>query len=255
MMFAFVFLLILQCLEAQNLEKGVIKFKSSIALSPNAKSEFIQFLDSAFIKTIEMVTLDGMPKEEIDALTKEFEVGKQETAKNFEKDFLEKNKASPSYRILFSQEEVLREKFDFENNKVKHEKIYADGRIVSYDFWTNKDKITYLSETNLHVIPSPISIEVDKNDRKVILNHNCYKIKVTEQLPFNDLEDEEQQKMEQILKGYNIYEMYVAEDIKLFAHAIMDNANPLGAYFPLEIVEYMNFVPSVKTITIATSIE
>lgn len=243
--------------DAQILEKGTIKFKTIISKSPNAKQEMNVFFDSTLIKVAQFMVGKGATKEEVELVQAESKARKSEIMQTFDTEISPKKEDNYLYTIRFSPTEVLREKFDMDNKKVKHELIYADGRVVGYDFWTNKAKPTYLNEDNLHVLPNPMTVVIDKNDRKKILNYDCYKVKVLEKMPENEVEEVESEEdlFNQVVKGEIIYEMYVTEEVKLFPHAVLDLTNPLKGYFPLETVSYMNILPAIKMTTTATSIQ
>lgn len=257
--------------EAQILEKGTIMFKAVHFISEDGIKEASLLMDTMILKVAQILDKNKVDVEKKATLKNEMIKQKEEMISSFSKEMPVDAEANYTYAIKFSPTEVIREKFDLKNKKLRHQQIYPDGRIVNYDFWTNKSKLTYLKEDNLHVLPQTMTVSIDKNDKKNILNHSCYKVRVEEELPVDEDEDIEflsphedisEETLSEILKTLNsfmkakiIYEMYVTEDIKLFPHAVLDLTNPLQGYFPLEVVEYINKLPSIRKKTTTVSIQ
>jgi hypothetical protein len=229
-----------QLLLAQTLTQGKITFKIENQISDNFKSEAITFIDSVMEKGFRMMLENEELKDAVVEGRKEYQNNRSEIIKEMTQGLLKEKGLTWKEVISFKPDEVIREKFDDKNSKLQHFKIFEDGRVVKYDFWTKKGEYIYLNEDNIHVLPKEIVIEIDKNDHKKILNYDCYKVKVIEQ----NSPDENAENGEEIdnvvnslmSQSYSIYEMYVTEDIKLFSHAILEMSNPLKGYFPLEIV-------------------
>lgn len=257
--------------EAQIVEKGTIKFKAVHFISEDGIKEASLLMDTMTLKVTQILDKNKVDVEKKAAFKNEMIKQKEEMISSFTKEMSVDTEDNYTYTIKFSPTEVMREKFDLKNQKLLHQQIYPDGRIVNYDFWTNKNKLAYLKEDNLHVLPQTMTVSIDKNDKKNILNHSCYKVRVEEELPVDNDEDIEflsehedinEETLTEIFEVLNsfmkakiIYEMYVTEDIKLFPHAVLDSTNPLQGYFPLEVVEYINKIPSIRKKTTIVSVE